>query len=190
MMRKWTLAALALAAVVVVGPSSAPGAGKVVMCQGEAATIVGTASNDELLGTADRDVIAGLAGNDWVAGRGGDDLLCGGSGRDKVDYAAPGAVTVDLQTGSASGADGNDTLSGIEDVVGSDFDDHLTGDDGDNKLYGGISHNGNDGHDGADTLIGLGGNDLLNGHKDANTIDGGTGIDKCRGAGTKSNCER
>jgi len=65
---------------------------------------------------------------------------------------------VNLQTGSASGGDAqDDTLSGIEKVIGSAFTDVLTG--------GG----------GNDTIVGGGGND---------TLDGGAGIDTAVYAGT------
>ena len=55
----------------------------------------------------------------------------GGSGtNDTATYAnASGAVTVNLASAiTASGADGSDTLSGIENVTGSGNNDNLTGD--------------------------------------------------------------
>ena len=57
-------------------------------------------------------------GNDSLAGALGDDLLNGDDGVDTVDYTgASGAVTVNLTSGKSSGADGIDTLSGVENVT-------------------------------------------------------------------------
>jgi uncharacterized delta-60 repeat protein len=55
-----------------------------VRCLGKRATIVGTASQDEILGTPRRDVIAALGGRDKVRALGGADLICGGKGRDTL----------------------------------------------------------------------------------------------------------
>jgi uncharacterized repeat protein (TIGR01451 family) len=61
-----------------------------VTCRGVAATIVGTAGNDNLVGSGGRDVIAGLGGSDLISSLGGRDLLCAGAGNDLVG-AGPGA---------------------------------------------------------------------------------------------------
>jgi Ca2+-binding RTX toxin-like protein len=53
-------------------------------CDGQPATILGTAGNDTIEGTAGADVIVGLDGNDKIRGRGGDDRICGGAGKDKL----------------------------------------------------------------------------------------------------------
>ncbi|HET7929706.1 MAG TPA: hypothetical protein VFM40_09170 [Actinomycetota bacterium] len=69
----------------------------------------------------------------------------GGGGFDWVLYpGAPGHVTLDLNAGTASG-EGTDTLSGIEGVVGSRFDDVFTGDDASNTFQ---AEDGNDAIDG------------------------------------------
>ncbi|OLQ73074.1 hypothetical protein BIT28_11945 [Photobacterium proteolyticum] len=63
----------------------------------------------------------------------------------------------------------NATLTGMENVAGSEFDDVLKGDDNNNQLF---SRNGND------KLYGRGGNDLLDGSGTGNnTLDGGEGTD-------------
>jgi pimeloyl-ACP methyl ester carboxylesterase len=54
------------------------------MCEGLAATIIGTDADDELQGTPGNDVIAGLDGNDRILGGSGDDVICGGSGDDDL----------------------------------------------------------------------------------------------------------
>jgi Ca2+-binding RTX toxin-like protein len=51
-------------------------------CRGDAVTIPGTESNDELSGTPGRDVIAGLGGKDVIRGLRGKDVICGGKGKD------------------------------------------------------------------------------------------------------------
>ena len=70
--------------------------------------------------------------------------------------AASAAVTVDLAAGRSSGAEGNDTLVGIENVVGGNFNDSLLGDAGANSLTGGL---------GEDTWGGGNGNDSMTGRR-------------------------
>jgi len=73
-------------------------------CRGVAATISGTAGDDELLGTTGPDVIVALGGNDRIVSRAGRDLICANAGRDHV-----GAGTAaDRLFGGA----GNDRLKG------------------------------------------------------------------------------
>eukprot|EP01036_Dinobryon_divergens_P051826 gene51826-69362_t len=83
------------------------------------AIINGTSGNETLEGSAADDDIQGYVGNDSIVG---------GLGFDRAVYwSATGAVTVNLATGRASGADGNDTLVGIEGIGGSGHSDVLTG---------------------------------------------------------------
>ncbi|MDK9721251.1 MAG: FecR domain-containing protein [Rhodospirillales bacterium] len=122
--------------------------------------LIGSSGNDTLTGTGGNDVISGLGGNDTLAGLAGDDSLTGGEGTDTATFAAAGAgITVSLESGSATGGAGSDSLSGIEIVIGSDHADTLTGGSGADSLYGG---------GGNDTLISGDGNEYL---------DGGSGID-------------
>jgi Ca2+-binding RTX toxin-like protein len=70
----------------------------------------------------------------------GNNALAGGDGTDTVSYAlASAAVTVSLaSTGAqATGGSGSDTLSSIENLTGSAFADHLSGNSGVNVLTGG-----------------------------------------------------
>ena len=53
-------------------------------CDGQTATIVGTAAADTISGTAGADVIVGLGGNDVISGLGGADRICGGPGADTL----------------------------------------------------------------------------------------------------------
>ena len=90
--------------------------------------------------------ITGGSGNDTLFGGNMNDKLTGGLGIDTVSYAnATGPVTVNLATKKATGAAGTDTLATIENVIGSDFNDTITGDALVNILDGGL---------GIDTILG------------------------------------
>ena len=119
------------------------------------AEINGTSGNDTLTGTTGDDTLSGLGGNDLLTGDAGNDLLLGGTGQDTLaggggndtldggtitdtvglsdlnvaSYSAsPSGVNVNLQTGTASdGFGGTDTLSNLNFVVGSAYNDTLTG---------------------------------------------------------------
>jgi uncharacterized delta-60 repeat protein len=95
-------------------PPTPPGDQPVaVTCKGQAATVVGTESNEKLAGSSGDDVIAALGGNDKVKGGGGADLICGGDGNDKLSGGA-GADTLLGQGGNdkLSGGGGRDKLKG------------------------------------------------------------------------------
>ncbi|MCI5073593.1 MAG: hypothetical protein MRY80_01005 [Oricola sp.] len=112
----------------------------------------GGSGADRLEGGAGNDTLNGGADNDWLIGGEGDDTLNGGDGWDRVDYGtSTAAVTVNLATGTADdGMSGTDTLTSIERVIGSDFNDVLTGDSGDNSFSGELGDDTIDGGDGED----------------------------------------
>ena len=114
--------------------------------------LYGGDADDILSGGTGNDVLEGRGGNDWLHGGPGADTLDGGPGIDTASYSGSrGAVTVNLAARSASGGDADgDTIVGIENLVGSDRADTLTGNAGDNVLEGGR---------GADRLVGGGGKD-------------------------------
>lgn len=86
---------------------------------------VGSSFDDVLIGSA--------AKKESFTGGAGNDVIDGGAGMDFVFYGgAPAAITVDLATGVVTGGEGNDTLSNIEGLIGSNFSDTLYGDSGDN----------------------------------------------------------
>ena len=101
--------------------------------------LTGSAQADTLTGDGNANTLDGGGGDDTLNGGAGGDTLIGGSGSDTASYAASGAgVTVNLGAGTASGGDAaGDTLSGIENLIGSAQADTLTGDGGDNVLEGG-----------------------------------------------------
>jgi len=134
-------------------------------------TLNAGAGNDVLIGGDGNDILSGGDGNDLLIGGAGNDQLNGGAGIDTASYAGAGSgVTVSLASAGAqnTGGAGTDTLTGIENLIGSDYNDHLTGDGNSNLLIGGL---------GNDTLIGGGGNDVLIGGAGNDTLTGGSGND-------------
>ena len=99
----------------------------------------GSNSADRLTGDAAANILSGLGGSDVLIGGEGVDTLDGGAGSDTIDYSSsPDDVSVDLASGRAEDGHGTrDTLIAIENVIGSQFDDVLTGDTFSNVLTGG-----------------------------------------------------
>ena len=122
-------------------------------------TLHGGNGHDVLVGGEGNDKLYGGAGDDLLIGGPGNDLLDGGPGNDTASYAsATSAVTVNLGVGAQQNTVGAglDTLSGIENLIGSDYNDTLIGNGADNQLTGGL---------GNDMLTGGGGNDTFIWHK-------------------------
>ncbi|MFL6671665.1 MAG: DUF4214 domain-containing protein [Massilia sp.] len=88
--------------------------------------IDGGAGDDVLQGGAGNDTLRGGLGNDRVSGGSGDDRLDGGAGIDTGVYAGKWASFSATRSGDgwvvsdSSGAEGRDTLSGIERIAFSD----------------------------------------------------------------------
>ncbi len=117
-----------------------------------------------------------------------DDKIEGGTGRDLLDFhKATGPVTGNLGLGMVSSSTtGFDEISGIEVILGSNFDDILTGDTLGNEFYGGsgsdrlVGGMGSDflfGDAGSDTVFGEGGLDFVSGGRNADTLSGGLDSD-------------
>lgn len=122
------------------------------------------------IGTTGKDILTGGTADDFLDGGANDDVIDGGDGVDTASYAgATGAVTVNLELGTSSGADGKDTLTSIEKVIGSPFADTLKGNASTNSLYGGA---------GADTLNGGAGADYIEAGAGDDIVDGGTELDR------------
>ena len=129
-------------------------------------TITGNPLDNKIWGGAGADTINGWTGEDTLDGGPGGDNLIGHDGVDTVTYENSDAgvrVTVNSATGNEGGHAEGDELAGIENLIGSAYDDRLFGNAGDNMLSGGAGNDrivGNDGHDtveggaGADTLDG------------------------------------
>lgn len=160
--------------------STATGQGSDTLVSVEGA--LGSSFDDMLRGTDGTNFLIGLAGNDTLESRGnagtpttpesvfpnfqfdflvgdgeegtepGNDTLIGGAGLNVASFEdAPTGVDVSLQNGTATG-EGTDTLQDINGVVGSEFDDTLTG-DAETNLFEGLSGN--------DDITGRAGEDIL-----------------------------
>ena len=108
----------------------------------EVENVTGTAFDDVFVGDANDNVFFGAAGNDRFFGSAGADLLIGGEGNnDTVDYTFASSRVVARLDGLANGdAAAGNQFSGIENLVGSNFNDLLVGasGDADNALFGGL----------------------------------------------------
>ncbi len=108
-------------------------------------TIYGDGGDDYINGNGGGDQLFGDAGLDMLNGEGGNDALDGGADEDFgyyacnyvspfcTSYTGPG-ITADLGARTVSGGQGNDSIaagsdgkSSVENVIGSDFNDSLTG---------------------------------------------------------------
>jgi Ca2+-binding RTX toxin-like protein len=125
--------------------------------------VTGSAFADWIFGDSANNVITGGAGNDVLMGSAGADALIGGAGIDTALYTwAPSAVDVNLWLNAGSlGDSAGDTLSGIENLTGSAYNDGLIGDSGNNILDGAYGDDWLSSTGGSDTLIGGAGNDTL-----------------------------
>lgn len=148
-------------------------------------SVTGSAFNDVLIATDGNNIMNGGDGNDFIDLSGwqqqfvfiGNDTANGGAGTDTVSFAnARDVVTVSLaiqgpQAVGGGGGGATDTLSSIENLVGSSFNDTLTGSKFDNVLAGGV---------GDDTIYGGAGNDTIRANgflTAADKFDGGSGAD-------------
>jgi serralysin len=150
-------------------------------------TAIGGSGNDTITGNSFANTLSGGRGND---------ILDGGAGNDTVDYsadtAARGATAVSVYLSSNIAVDGYgnyDTITNIENVVGSDinntgYNDVILGDGvansidargggdivvanaGDDVVYGGLGVDAIYGGDGNDTLIGSNFTAIYNGEID------------------------
>lgn len=155
-------------------------------------TLDGGIGDDSLDGGVGDDSLIGGTGNDTLHGGAGADLLDAGSGMDYADYSDSGsAVNIDLGAGTATGGDATgDTLSGVDGLYGSAYDDTLVGFDGSstdptdgytNVFYGNAGNDYIDGAGGDDSLYGGADNDTILGGDGNDLVDGGTGDDSLDG---------
>jgi Ca2+-binding RTX toxin-like protein len=175
-------------------------------------TIIGSTGANRLDGGGGNDVIRAGAGNDTLIGGAGDNTLDGGAGIDTADYSSANhSIYASLNANFAFQTDfttfeqfGEDTLSSIENLEGSRFDDFLQGNSSVNIINGGDGNDGLSGMGGADTIhgndgddgisvsvfgdtatarfFGDAGNDQLSGAAGNDVLDGGTGNDNLFGA--------
>ncbi len=123
--------------------------------------LTGDGGDNVLLGLNGNDTITGGAGTDTIEGGAGSDTLSGGNDVDTLSYASSNAgVAVNLATNVTSGGHAaGDSITGFENVLGSNNNDTLTGNSGANILWG------------------AGGNDTLRGGLGDDRLNGGAGHD-------------
>lgn len=161
----------------------------------------GGSEDDIIYGGSGLDTIQGGDGNDTLYGEDGDDHLRGGTGADKifggsgidtVDFSNDvDSVEVDLLTKSiAYTSTGRDYIYDVENVIGSDFADRLTANEGVNIVHGGLGNDVIFGVGAADTLYGEDGDDIIYGDRAVNAAEdgddiiyGGAGDDTLYGGG-------
>ncbi|SPJ26970.1 calcium-binding protein [Falsiruegeria mediterranea] len=151
--------------------------------------VTGSSRQDVFYGDGNSNDFRGLGDYDWFVGSaGGRERYFGGDGIDTVTYFQSSAgVTASLRNGAlvngqetgygSQGDAARDLYFEIENLVGTRFDDHLTGNAGRNQLSG---------LDGDDFLFGYAGVDYLMGGGGNDTIDGGAGSDYALFDGNRS----
>ncbi len=147
--------------------------------EGEGAvSISGLAGDDMIVGSADADTLLGGDGDDVIVGGSGSDSIDGGAGNDFVSFedAEEGvSVIVGTHHGEATIGPDVDTLSGDA------GNDSLFGGDHADSLDGGVGNDLLEGGTGNDTLSGDAGNDSLFGGNHTDSLDGGVGNDLLEG---------
>jgi Ca2+-binding RTX toxin-like protein len=114
-------------------------------------TIIGNLANNDLRGRGGVDSLSGGLGDDTLEGGAGNDSLNGGVGSDTASFLhASKGLDLIVASGAQNTGVGNDTFTSIENLIGSQFDDTLTGNNAGNVL---------EGSRGNDLINGLGGND-------------------------------
>ena len=155
---------------------------------GGADVVNGGDGNDELAGQSGTDTLSGGRGDDTLRGGSAGDALDGGGGADTATYSASTVrVIVDLALGTGAGGEAaGDTLVNIEHLLGSAFNDILTGSSAANNFNGGDGDDTLSGGADADTLLGAAGNDVLEGGAGGDVLTGGAGADTARYAGSSA----
>ena len=139
-------------------------------------TVEGGNGNDSILSSLGNDFVYGGNGDDLLTLMGGKDQGYGGDGKDTLngDYERTPDFTV-----------GEDVLYGGEGkdkINGGGRADVLSGDGGDDQLYGDRKSNGGKSKKpGDDRIYGGEGRDTLQGQSGSDTLDGGLGDDKLTG---------
>ena len=140
---------------------------------------------ENIIGTAQVDSITGDGEANIIEGGDSGDTLDGGAGEDTLSYASSDKrVRADLALNSYVGGHANGdnvTDDSFENLIGSAFNDVLTGDENANKLTGGDGDDELSGAAGDDTLSGGAGEDDLSGGAGDDTLEGGAGADELDG---------
>ncbi|MCT7445314.1 cadherin-like domain-containing protein [Aliarcobacter cryaerophilus] len=118
--------------------------------------IISGSGNDILRNSKNDNVtIYGMDGDDIIFASSGVDILDGGTGNDTLDYSnSNSGVNVNILTNTVSGGYATgDTIRNFENIVGTKYDDNLTGNNKDNIFYAGAGNNIINGMGGVDTVV-------------------------------------
>jgi Ca2+-binding RTX toxin-like protein len=170
-------------------------------------TLVGTTGNDTLSGGIGYEEIYAGDGDDVIKPGVGGGMVFAGAGNDTIEATgnlwidgAEGIDTLQFDTGVTAGAtvvladeegagltgkqftvgastEAARSISNVENVVGTAFDDYIYGDDYGNEISGAGGDDSLHGGGGDDTITGGAGNDDIRGNEGADHIYGGAGID-------------
>jgi Ca2+-binding RTX toxin-like protein len=156
--------------------------------------LFGGGGSDFLKGGGGNDTLDGGDGDDFVFADAGNDTVKGGEGKDTIMFdeltTVGNQLVIDLfKDVSAQAANddlGTNTISSIENVIGTSsvdlidgngYDNVIDGAGGDDVIKGGRGDDTLFGGDGADMLYGGRGEDILEGGKGNDTLSGGAGRD-------------
>lgn len=130
---------------------------------------------DRIIGSAFADLLTGNENDNVLVGGAGADSLDGYWGWDTADYSgSSAAVVIDIGLNTATGGDAEgDTFGFIENLVGTEYADTLTGDYAYNTLEGGAGADQLNGGDGADTASYAGSDAAVTVSLAAGTASGG-----------------
>ena len=175
--------------------------------------------NDTLIGDDDPNALWGVFGEDQLAGEGGSDFFFASIDGDRMDGGTDQAgdtvlvaltepARVDLTTGTIVSLEHPehpaDTLIGIENAIGTDYDDVIVGGPTANNLFGFGGDDQITGETGDDFLFGDGpvavsafpwrwsggrGNDDLDGGPGVDELNGGPKTDRCVAGESMKSCE-
>ncbi|HWA12298.1 MAG TPA: calcium-binding protein [Burkholderiales bacterium] len=174
--------------------------------------IDGAGGNDTLNGGTGNDRLEGALGNDTLNGGEGDDILDGGGGSDVMTGGLGDDtyyVSTSLDTVAELSGQGEDTIysgvtyflgafNSIEHLVltgtaemgrGSNFGDHIQGNDGVNQLLGEAGDDFLDGGLGSDSLFGGEGDDTFIFDPTDSSVDGSNGTDTLKLAASGQNID-
>ena len=153
----------------------APGARDTV--DGDVEKLVGSPFGDTLSGNAIVNLLLGGDGDDTLLGGAGADTLEGGAGADTASYADH-AAGLRVELNKPAGATNEDTMTGMENLFGSPFDDLLIGDAAANRIDGAAGKDTVIGADGQDILLGGEGDDeMISDDGEVDDVDCGPGTD-------------
>lgn len=139
----------------------------------------GAAGDDLLLGRTGDDLLTGDGGNDTLEGGSGADTLDGGAGLDIASYAAA-LMSVRISLANAallSNEAAGDVFISIEGVIGSAYNDTISGGAAADWIDGGAGNDSLLGLAGHDTLTAGSGDDILDGGAAGDSFFGGSGSD-------------